>query len=96
MQHRTTVRLVASDPVLYRSAAYTLAAAHFRIVGPDPLERTRSDLVVRHWAEEGGDTRQPSVPELTLDLSLISGDALVEVVERVVGPAADSGVGRFR
>lgn len=96
MQHRTTVRLVASDPVLYRSAAYTLAAAHFRIVGPDSLGRTRSDLIVRHWAEDEGDARQPSVPELTLDLSLIAGDALVGVVERVVGPAADAGVVRFR
>lgn len=95
MQHRTTVRLVASDPVLYRSAAYTLAAAHFRIVGPGPAERLRSDLIVRHWAEEEGDAAQPSVPELTLDLSLISGDALVDVVERVVGPATDAGV-RFR
>lgn len=95
MQQRTTVRLVASDPVLYRSAACTLAAAHFRIVGPDPVERTHSDLIVRHWGEAEGDARQASVPELTLDLSLISGDALVDVVERVVGPA-DSGVGRFR
>lgn len=96
MQNRPTVRLIASDPVLYRSAAYTLAAAHFRVVGPDPVERSRSDLIVRHWAEGARDTRQPSVPELTLDLSLISGDALVGVVERVVGPASDDDVVRMR
>ena len=93
MQHGTTVRLIASDPVLYRSAAYTLTAAHFRIM--DPADRMRSDLIVRHWAEEGA-AHQPAVPELTLDLSLISGDALVEVVQRVIGPPADAGVVRFR
>ena len=95
MQHGTNVRLIASDPVLYRSAAYALTAAHFRIVGADPAERLRSDLIVRHWAEEGA-AHQRAIPELTLDLSLISGDALVDVVQRVVGPAADAGVVRFR
>jgi hypothetical protein len=87
MRHRITVRLIASDPLLYSSAASTLGAANYEIANAESAEQTPSDVVLRHWAEAEAFDRYP-VPEVTLDLSRICGDALVKVVERVLGRPA--------
>lgn len=85
MQQRTTVRLVTSDPALFRTAAVTLGAADYQILNDSLPEAGEPDLIVRHWAETSSQPQFGPVPVLTLDLSLVSGEDLVEVVERVLG-----------
>jgi hypothetical protein len=41
-------------------------------------------MIVRHWRDDRRFDR-PSVPVLTLDLSVVAGDDLIEVVDRVLG-----------
>lgn len=89
MQQKIKVRLVTSDPALFRHAAVTLGAADFQIVSDQAIDVAEPDLILRHWVETGWqspqDAWQDHVPVLTLDLSLVSGDDLVQVVERGLG-----------
>jgi hypothetical protein len=85
MQDRPTVQLIASDSALYRRTAATLAGADYTIVGPHTDERPPSDLILRHWEEGRSGPPGGVVPELALDLSLISESALLHVVGRALG-----------
>jgi hypothetical protein len=94
MQQRTTVRLVTSDPALFRNAAVALGAADYHILNDKAIDVSEPNLILRHWAETDWQPQQGPVPVLTLDLSLVAGENLVHVVERVLGrsSARDPGV----
>jgi hypothetical protein len=88
MQQRATVMLVTRDPALFREAAITLNAADYKIVSGNSISRLVPDLILTHWVEAGSQPPMSVVPVLTLDLSLVSGDDLVKVVERGLGRRA--------
>lgn len=84
MANRPTILLVVADRSLYGTAAATLDSADYDTTGdlrsPDPAP----DMIIRHWRDERRFDR-PSVPVLTLDLSVVGGEDLIEVVDRVLG-----------
>jgi hypothetical protein len=85
MQHTTTVRLIASDPALFRKVAVALAAADYHILADTPDDGEAPDVVLRHWSDTDWRSHPDPVPVLTLDLGSVSGQDLVHVVERVLG-----------
>jgi hypothetical protein len=54
-------------------------------MGPHTDDPSHSDLDLRHWEEGRDGLPGDTVPELALDLSLISESALLYVVGRALG-----------
>jgi hypothetical protein len=80
--HKTIV-LLTPDVALGREAATQLSAAGFVVVTNGTTDEC-PDLVLRDW-RDGRWLQLGPVPVLTLDLTLVRGIDLVDIVRRVVG-----------
>lgn len=97
MESQPTVLLRAGDGIEAGEAANALEAVGFRVLvagsggtdpadGPPDLEIRHFTAVVHHPNGAGGVRTAPTVPVLSLDLSLLDAQAVAEVALRVVGP----------
>jgi hypothetical protein len=84
MKQKATVLLVAGNPLLQRDAALTLDAAEYHVVTEDSSDAVAPDIILRHFETRMQPPPGPA-PVLTLDLSLVAGADLVDVVERGLG-----------
>ena len=82
MQFRNVVILTSDRALLHRTAA-DLALEGWG-VRTDLASGSRAQLVVRDWRDDRR-LPDPGVPVLTLDLSVVTGSDLVEVVGRTLG-----------
>ena len=82
MQFRNVVVLTSDRTLLHRTAS-GLALDGWG-VRTDLASGSRAQLVVRDWRDDRR-LPDPGVPVLTLDLSIVTGPDLVEVVGRALG-----------
>lgn len=78
---RPRVRIVASDPVVMRSAAQALRSARLPVL--DGADTAQPDLIIRH-VSESGDVAFGTAPVLIVDLSRVSNGELITLVARSV------------
>jgi hypothetical protein len=83
MRYMTTVSVVTGDANLFRSVAAALGE-EYNIVGDESAGMPEPDLILRHWAAPGRYESATAAPILVADLSLLTGDGLVDVVGRVL------------
>jgi hypothetical protein len=83
MQNRPRILLLADDDTLAAEARATLSGAGYTVQTERVLTGERT-LVVRDWRDDGW-FEGGSAPELTVDLSILQGERLLDTIERALG-----------
>jgi hypothetical protein len=90
MKIQPTVLLQVTDERLRREAAAHLSGAGYHVRTAAAESPETPDLVVRDWRGEAW-VAPPAVPVLTVDLSLVRGRDLDDLLVRVLGWRAPGG-----